>query len=111
MFKGVLGPPQTAAPTEEENLGENCMVWKVYLLKCNDGSLYCGVAKDVEARVAVHNSGKGAKYTRSRLPVTLVAVSPDFTKREAYQFEYRVKRLPARKKCGVILTGQLMTVE
>lgn len=87
------------------------MVWKVYLLKCNDGSLYCGVAKDVAARIDVHNSGKGAKYTRSRLPVTLVAVSPDFTKSQAFKLEYRVKRLPACKKRDMILTGQWMTME
>jgi putative endonuclease len=79
------------------------MVWKVYLLKCNDGSLYCGVAKDVKARVATHNLGKGAKYTRSRLPVAIVAVSPGFTKRKAFQLEYRVKRLPAHKKRDMIL--------
>jgi putative endonuclease len=82
------------------------MVWKVYLLRCNDGSLYCGVTKDVAARVATHNAGKGAKYTRSRLPVTLVAVSPDFTKQGAFQLEYRVKRLRAHEKRGVVLTGK-----
>lgn len=87
------------------------MIWKVYLLKCNDGSLYCGVAKDVAARVATHNSGKGAKYTRSRLPVTIAAVSPDFAKRQAFQLEYRVKRLPAHKKRDIILTGQWITIK
>ena len=88
------------------------MVWKVYLLECNDGSLYCGVAKDVAARVATHNLGKGAKYTRSRLPVTIAAVGPDCTKRQAFQLEYRVKRLSADKKRDLILTGQWMaTIE
>lgn len=82
------------------------MVWKVYLVRCNDGSLYCGVAKDVAARVATHNEGKGAKYTRSRLPVTLVAVSPDFTKQGAFQFEYRVKQLRAHEKCDVVVKGK-----
>ena len=43
-----------------------------YILKCADGTLYCGWTNDLEKRLASHNSGKGAKYTRSRLPVTLV---------------------------------------
>jgi len=81
------------------------MIWKVYLLECCDGSLYCGVTKNVEARVATHNAGRGAKYTRSRLPVGLVAVSPDFTKRQAFQFEYHVKQLPASKKRERVLCG------
>lgn len=46
--------------------------WKLYMLRCRDGSLYTGITTDVEKRVAAHNSGKGAKYTRSRKPVELV---------------------------------------
>ena len=46
----------------------------VYMVRCSDGSLYTGFAKDPEERVRIHNSGKGAKYTRSRLPVSLVYV-------------------------------------
>ena len=45
---------------------------KLYILRCRDGSLYTGITTDVEKRVAAHNSGKGAKYTRSRKPVELV---------------------------------------
>ncbi len=82
------------------------MVWRVYLLMCRDGSLYCGVAKDVAARVATHNAGRGAKYTRSRLPVILVAVSPDLTKQGAFQLEYRVKQLRAHEKRDVVLAGK-----
>ncbi len=82
------------------------MVWKVYLLRCCDGSLYCGVTKDVEARVSTHNAGKGAKYTRSRLPVELVAVSPDLGKRRAFQFEYHVKQLPAGQKRAAVLQAR-----
>jgi putative endonuclease len=46
--------------------------WHVYMVRCSDGSLYTGVAKDVNARVDRHNEGKGAKYTRSRRPVRLI---------------------------------------
>ena len=47
------------------------MAWFVYMLRCADGSLYTGYTDDVQRRLAVHQSGKGAKYTRSRLPVEL----------------------------------------
>lgn len=46
--------------------------WCIYIVRCADGSLYTGTSTDVVARVATHNAGKGAKYTRSRLPVSLV---------------------------------------
>ncbi|MEZ4394189.1 MAG: GIY-YIG nuclease family protein [Polyangiales bacterium] len=45
--------------------------WTLYLLRCADGSLYTGIALDLAARLAAHNAGRGAKYTRARLPVTL----------------------------------------
>jgi len=46
--------------------------WKLYILRCRDGSLYTGITTDLEKRVATHNSGKGAKYTRGRCPLELV---------------------------------------
>lgn len=50
-------------------------MWHLYVLRCRDGSLYCGIALDVDRRVSQHQSGRGAKYTRSRLPVTLLKSS------------------------------------
>jgi putative endonuclease len=70
----------------------------VYLIRCSDNSLYCGITNDLNNRLAEHNSGKGAKYTRSRRPVKLVAVSPLMTKSEALKLEYRIKQLPADRK-------------
>lgn len=78
------------------------MDWFVYLLKCVDNSLYCGVTTDVDARLAKHNSGKGAKYTRSRLPVTLMVVSSNLSKRDAFKLEYAIKKQPAAKKLEVL---------
>jgi putative endonuclease len=72
--------------------------WSVYLLKCADNSLYCGVTKDIELRLLKHNQGKASKYTRARLPVDMVAVKNNLLKNEAFKLEYRVKRLPAHKK-------------
>ena len=70
----------------------------VYLVRCSDNSLYCGISKDLKSRLIQHNSGKGAKYIRSRRPVDLVGVSPEMTKSEALKLEYRIKQLPAGKK-------------
>ena len=72
--------------------------WKVYLVKCADSSLYCGIAKDVAERVEKHNASKGAKYTRSRLPVNLVAVSAEMSKSEALKLEAHIKKQPADEK-------------
>ncbi len=72
--------------------------WVVYLVRCSDNSLYCGISNDFKSRLIEHNSGKGAKYTRSRRPVELVAISPEMTRNEALKLEYRIKQLPADKK-------------
>jgi len=76
----------------------NRQQWLVYLVHCSDESLYCGVTNDLEKRLAAHNSGKGAKYTRSRRPVKLVVTSSMMTKSNALKLEYRVKRVPASQK-------------
>lgn len=67
--------------------------WSVYIVRCGDDSLYTGVAKDVAARVAAHNAGRGAAYTRSRLPVSLVWSRSGFTRSTALSKEAAVKRL------------------
>ena len=74
------------------------MSWYVYMLRCRDGSLYTGFTDDPERRLAVHNSGKGAKYTRSRLPVTLVYREVCADKSEALRWEYAIKRLKKAQK-------------
>jgi len=74
--------------------------WVVYLAQCSDDSLYCGITNNLENRLAAHNSGRGAKYTRSRRPVTLVGVSSKMIKSDALKLEYRVKCVPAGKKLG-----------
>ena len=70
----------------------------VYLIRCSDESLYCGTTNNLKNRLEAHNSGKGAKYTRSRRPVELVGVSSEMTKSNALKLEYRVKQVPASKK-------------
>jgi len=72
--------------------------WIVYLVRCSDNSLYCGVTNHLKKRLAAHNSGSGAKYTRSRRPVVLAAVSHGMTKSDALKLEYQIKQVPAAGK-------------
>ncbi len=80
--------------------------WVVYLIQCSDDSLYCGITNNLKNRLAAHNSGRGAKYTRFRRPVTLVGVGSKMTKSEALKLEYRVKKVPAGKKKNELTKGE-----
>ena len=73
-----------------------------YILKCKDGSLYTGWTNDLEQRVAAHNTGKGAKYTRGRGPVELVYLEEFDTKQEAMSKEAKNKRLTRKEKLLLI---------
>jgi len=76
--------------------------WVVYLVRCSDKSLYCGISSDVHRRLKEHNAGRGAKYTRSRRPVELVDFSPELPKGEALKLEYRLKQLSADQKISAL---------
>lgn len=78
------------------------MAWSVYLVRCADGSLYAGVSDDVGARVARHNAGKGARYTRSRLPVELVYQRRIGSKGRALSAEWRLKQLSRADKLVLV---------
>lgn len=73
-----------------------------YLVRCADGTLYGGYTTDLQKRLAAHNSGKGAKYTRSRLPVELVWWEEYPTKEAAMSREWHVKRLTREQKLALI---------
>jgi predicted GIY-YIG superfamily endonuclease len=73
-------------------------VWHVYIVRCADRTLYTGVAKDVAARVAAHNARRGAKYTRTRLPVKLVYSEEVADRGAALRREYAIKALPRAAK-------------
>lgn len=73
----------------------------VYLVQCADATLYTGYARNVLQRVAVHNTGKGARYTRTRLPVTLLASWCFSSKSEALRTEYRIKQLTRQQKLAL----------
>ena len=87
-------PPTTALPS-----------WFTYLVRCRDGSLYCGVSTDPTARFAAHRAGTGARYTRSHGAVALAWVSDPCDKRMAHRLEWRIKRLTRRAKLALIQGG------
>ena len=78
------------------------MISYIYIVKCRDNSLYTGWTYDVEARVEKHNTGKGAKYTRSRKPVRLVYQEEYPDKISAMKREYRIKQLSRKNKLKLI---------
>lgn len=76
--------------------------WFLYILKCRDLSLYTGITTDIERRFKTHSSGKGARYTRTRLPLEVVYQEPCKTRTQALIREYAVKTLPKTKKLALI---------
>ena len=74
----------------------------VYLVRCADDSIYCGWTTDLKKRVRAHNSGQGAKYTRSRRPVKLVYAEEFEEKQEALSREWHLKRLNRAEKIRLI---------
>ncbi len=78
--------------------------WYVYILSCNDGTLYTGITKDLERRITEHNTGKkGAKYTRSRRPVRLVYFEETVSRSKATKREKKIKQLPLPHKLQIII--------
>ena len=78
------------------------MSWWVYMMRCADDSLYTGCTDDVQRRLAAHNAGKGAKYTRSRLPVALAWCEEQPDKSAALKREIAVKRLTRAVKLALV---------
>ena len=83
---------------------ENIM-WYVYILRCNDSSLYTGISTDVVERLLRHNSGKGAKYTRFRKPVGLAYTEEFQNKSQALKREIEIKKLSTENKKKLIKFG------
>jgi len=76
--------------------------WFVYIVRCSDGSLYTGIAVDVEARIKKHNEGLGAKYTKPRRPVKLLYQEEHGNQSEATKREYAIKKLSRDQKLRLI---------
>jgi putative endonuclease len=80
--------------------------WHVYLVRCRDGSLYAGITNDLAGRIEKHNSGKGAKYTRSRRPVELVWSEAKRNESYARKREAEIKKMNRQAKFGLVRKKQ-----
>ena len=78
------------------------IIWYLYILRCGDGTLYTGITTDVEKRLEVHRSGKGAKYTRGRAPLELVYRDECGSHSDALKRESAVKKLTRIQKEAII---------
>lgn len=78
----------------------------VYILRCGDGTLYTGCTNDLARRLAAHGAGRGAKYTRARLPVALVYQEPAADRSQALRREAAIKALPRAQKLALIRGGE-----
>lgn len=76
--------------------------WVCYLLRCADGTLYCGITNDLDKRLAAHNAGEGAKYTRGRTPVELVYCECCATRSAALKREMAIKGLSRTDKLALV---------
>ena len=76
--------------------------WSVYIVRCIDNTFYTGISNDIEKRVTAHNKSRGAKYTKTRLPVVLVYSKIIGSKSEACKEEYRIKQLTKAEKENLI---------
>lgn len=77
--------------------------WFVYVVRCRDRTLYTGISTDTEKRIAEHNRGRGARYTRARLPVELVYLEPAADRGSAMKREREIKRMPAATKRRLVM--------
>ncbi|BBJ00284.1 hypothetical protein FGKAn22_19760 [Ferrigenium kumadai] len=84
------------------------MSWVCYLLRCADGTLYCGITNDLDKRLAAHNAGIAAKYTRTRGPVELAYMERCPDKSAALKREMAIKQLTRAEKLALIDSGSIV---
>ena len=101
----AAGDPDPVALSVTRVPSTACPQWHVYLIECRDGSLYTGVAIDVDRRYAQHVAGKGARYTRAHPPLRLLARFPCADRASACRAEYAVKQLSALQKRALCAGG------
>lgn len=87
-------------------MSKQCKFWFVYVLRCVDGSLYCGITNDLEKRMETHVRGRASNYTRSRLPVALAHSWRVENRSEALRAEAAFKKLPRKEKLRQVSSGR-----
>jgi putative endonuclease len=97
-----LAPNNTNMPSPPPPSRPPALPWTVYLLRCRDGSLYCGITNDLPKRLKAHAAGQASRYTRSRLPVRLVYQEWQPTKSSALKREAAIKKIPRRQKLALV---------
>jgi putative endonuclease len=80
--------------------------WFVYVARCSDATLYIGIALDVASRIAAHDAGRGARYTRGRAPLSVVATRRCKTKSDALRLELALKRLSRDEKLALVSSSR-----
>jgi putative endonuclease len=85
------------------------VTWYVYVARCADGTLYCGIARDVAERISAHDAGTGARYTRGRGPLQVVLVRRCRDKGRALRLEYSIKQLSRARKEALIARPTLLS--
>lgn len=84
----------------------------VYIVKCSDGTLYTGWTNDVEKRIAAHNSGSGAKYTRGRAPVAVLHLEECDCREDALRREAQIKKMTRKEKLALVISvNKMITVD
>lgn len=82
--------------------------WYLYLIECQDGSIYTGITVDVSARYSAHENGTGARYTRSHPPKCLLAIIQYSNRSEASKAEYAIKQLSASAKRALVVNNKIV---
>ena len=95
--------------TDSVQVSREDAAWYVYIVRCADASLYTGIATDVSRRIAEHNAGSGARYTRARLPVQLVHVENAPDRGAALRREYQIKQMRVARKRDLIRSSAEFT--
>ena len=78
------------------------MIWIVYMLECSDNSIYTGITNNIEKRIKMHESGKGAKYLRGRLPIKLLHKEVFLSRSDASKREILIKKMNHKEKRKII---------
>ena len=104
VFCATIGCPNTLPinGVKRWNMIQKMFSWSVYLAECSDGTLYCGISNNVKKRIEIHNKGKGSKYTRTRLPVSLVYSEEIGDKGDAMRRELQIKKMSRKEKLDLI---------
>jgi putative endonuclease len=97
------------APARLGPEGRKLAAWYLYLIECEDGSLYAGITTDVDRRFAEHLRGQGARYTRAHRPARLVGFKACASRSSALKAELAIKKLPASKKIAALLGPEALT--